>query len=112
MANPSMSSARIYRLDQFTVPKQARQEFLARVNETHELLRNQSGFVRDPLLERSKSDAEVIIATLVEWRDREAVENARAAVVAMHGSTGFNPPDLMTRLGIKAEIGSYVGIDG
>ena len=42
---------RIYRVDKFSVPRQAREEFLEKVRATHGLLRSQAGFVEDAILE-------------------------------------------------------------
>ena len=40
-------------------------------------------------------------------RDAKHIENARAAVLAMHKSSGFNAQEMMARLGIKADLGNY-----
>lgn len=77
MTIPSNTSDRIYRLDRFTVPKQACEEFISKVKETHELLRNQPGFIQDFLLEQPAINQEVTLVTLAEWQDIKAVENAR-----------------------------------
>ncbi len=103
----SSAQGRKYRLDTFIVPVGVRDEFLTKVNNTHQLLRNQSGFIQDFLLEQPVSDEAIRVVTLVEWEDQQSIDNARTAVKAMHQQTGFNAQELIARLGIKAEMGSY-----
>ncbi|MEP9399307.1 antibiotic biosynthesis monooxygenase family protein [Mesorhizobium sp. KR2-14] len=97
----------IYRMDQFAVPAQVRDEFLQRVRQTHELLRKQPGFLQDFMLERSSGEGECNLVTLVEWENEAAVERARSAIRDMHQQIGFNPPEFMARLGVKAAIATY-----
>ncbi|MFC6632904.1 antibiotic biosynthesis monooxygenase [Microbulbifer taiwanensis] len=110
MAIPK-SSRKIFRLDSFQVPQAARAEFLARVRQTHELLRRQSGFVQDRLLEKPATEGKFILVTMVEWQSPESVALAREAVAIMHRETGFNPQVFLARLGIEAEIGNFTEIE-
>lgn len=107
MTQLSNNAARVYRLDKFVVPNPARGEFLARVRETHQLLKELPGFIRDFLMERSHTDDSFILVTLVEWQDEESIRNARAAVGDMHRKTGFDTREILARLGIEADIGNY-----
>lgn len=103
----SSAQGRKYRLDTFIVPVGVRDEFLTKVNNTHQLLRNQSGFIQDFLLEQPLPDETVQIATLVEWQDQQSIDNARNAVMAAHKFSGFNAQAFAEQLGIKVEMGSY-----
>jgi heme-degrading monooxygenase HmoA len=78
---------------------------------THELLKAQPGFIQDFLLEQPADPGEFNVITIVEWQDKEAIENARAAVMDMHKSAGFNPQEMFARLGIKADLGNYKRIN-
>lgn len=98
---------RIYRIDKFEVPEGARDEFVTKVRETHKLLHTLPGFLQDFLLEQSTGQGIVKIVTIVEWENASAVENAQQAVQAHRAKTQFNPQDLLTRLGIKADLGNY-----
>lgn len=97
----------IYRLDTFLVPKAAREEFFTRVEQTHDMLRAQPGFVQDMLLEKPADGEKFVLATLVEWQDGASLENARKAITAAHQAAGFSPQALFDRLGIEAETGTY-----
>jgi hypothetical protein len=97
-----------YRIDRFVVPDAARAEFIGRVRMTHEVLRQQPGFVRDALLEHpGEAPGESVILTIAEWRNLAVTEGARAAVAALHIRENFSPQELFARLGIKAELGNY-----
>lgn len=104
LSNPS---ERIYRVDKFMVPDHAREEFIEKVQATHQLLKTQSGFLQDFILEQASGPGEFNIVTMVEWDSIEAIEPARAAVMALHQEMNFNPQELFTRLGIKADLGNY-----
>lgn len=97
----------IYRVDKFLVPDAARQEFLQRVQQTHELLRMQSGFVRDAILEQQSGPGLFNFVTMVEWTSAEIIEPVSAAVAKLHADIGFDRQEMMSRLQIKADIGTY-----
>ena len=100
----------VYRVDKFVVPAAARREFLDRVRQTHEVLRRQTGFIRDLILEQSAGPGEFNFVTLVEWESEAVLADVRAAVAAFHKEIAFDPQERLTRLGIKADIGIYVRI--
>ena len=102
-----MASAEIYRVDKFVVPEAARDEFLARIRETHELLRRQPGFIRDAILEQVAGPGKFNIVTIAEWQDQAAIDAARDVVRRAHAQRGFSPQETMKRLGIEADIADY-----
>ena len=111
MNHLSNTSARIYRVDKFIVPERAREEFMSKVRNTHELLRTLPGFRQDFVLEQSAGPGEFNFVTIVEWENGEAIEHARAVVMARQKEMNFNPPEMFARLGIKADLGNYRQID-
>jgi heme-degrading monooxygenase HmoA len=111
-AGHSTTNGHIFRVDKFVVSPQAMDEFMQRVRQTHELLRQQPGFIRDAVLEQSSGPGEFNIVTIAEWQGQDAVDKARTVVKARHQSQGFDPQMLMKRLGIRADIGNYRSVDG
>lgn len=101
------ATAHVFRVDKFMVPMAARDEFLARVRDTHALLRTQPGFVHDWIFEQTDGPARFNLVTTVEWASEAAVDRAKAAVMEMHRQAGFNASELVTRLGISADLGTY-----
>lgn len=106
-----MSKHHVFRVDRFTVPSSARDEFLRRVADTHRILATQRGFVRDFVLEQSAGVDAFNLVTMAEWESQEAIERARDVVADMHRQLGFEPREMFTRLGIHAELGSYRALD-
>lgn len=104
-------SESIYRVDKFVVPMAARDEFLKRVQDTHEILRAQPGFIRDALLEQTDGPGRFNVVTMVEWESQSAIESARAVVTKAHQESGFDPRETMVRLGIEADIANYRSIE-
>jgi len=97
----------IYRVDKFVVPEAAREEFLRRVHETHQVLRRQPGFVRDSLLEQVSGPGRFNIVTVAEWESQAAIDTARTEVMNAHAKSGFNAQETIARLGIEADIANY-----
>ena len=103
---------RIYRVDKFVVPQAAREEFLERVNATHQILRRQPGFIRDAILEQVAGPGKFNIVTIAEWESQSAIDGAGGVVSTAHAESGSNPQETMARLGIEADIANYMPIDG
>jgi len=105
-------SQHIYRVDKFAVPDAGRREFLEKVRITHEQLRTLQGFIRDCILEQISETAEFNIVTIVEWESVKAIKQARERVHELHEEMNFDPKELFTRLGIRADLGNYVDTGG
>lgn len=101
------SAGPLYRVDRFIVPAASRDEFLARVHDTHVVLRQQAGFLQDMILERPSGEEAVSIVTVVEWANAEVVSRVSEAVARHHAEVGFDRHATLARLGITADIGSY-----
>ncbi|WP_375692000.1 antibiotic biosynthesis monooxygenase family protein [Pseudooceanicola sp. LIPI14-2-Ac024] len=97
----------VYRIDRFVVPAPARDAFLERVRQTHAVLRDCPGFVRDTLVEQPLAEGRSAILTLVEWTGQPAIEAARDRVGAAQRADGFRPAEFMAGLGVQAEFGVY-----
>ena len=105
--NQSVDGGSVFRVDKFVVPAAAREEILAKVRTTHELLRLQHGFVQDFLLEQFSGPGEFNLVTIVEWESQAAVDNVVPIVKAAHERIAFNPQETIARLGVRADIANY-----
>lgn len=103
----SADSTAFFRIDSFNVSSAGREELLRRIQETHEVLRAQSGYVRDYILERTSSNEDIDILTFVEWDETTRPEAVRDAVRARHSQLGFDPSEMYERLRIEPEVGTY-----
>jgi heme-degrading monooxygenase HmoA len=102
-----IESSSLLRIDKFVVPASSREEFLRRVRETHDILRLQSGFVRDAILEQYAGPGRFNLVTIAEWRSQDDIDKARTAVLEAHAASGFDPREAIERLGIEADIAYY-----
>jgi hypothetical protein len=62
------------------------------------------------VLEQSAGPGEFNFVTIVEWENSDAIESARAAVMAMHEEMRFDPREMFARFGIKADLANYLRI--
>lgn len=97
----------IYRLDRFAVPAAARDEFLLNVRRTHEILRDQPGFIWDAILEQNADAGEFNFVTIAEWENENVIRAAKTAVAEAHRGAAFNPQEMFARLAIKADMANY-----
>jgi heme-degrading monooxygenase HmoA len=105
------ASARpLYRVDRFIVPAEARDEFLARVRDTHAILRRQEGFIRDLILEQQSGPGSFNLVTVVEWANEDVIGQVSEAVAKHHAAIGFDRNETLARLGITADIANYAHV--
>lgn len=102
----------LLRIDRFEVPLSVRDEFMARIAETHAVLHTQPGLNFDRIVERRGADGSAIIITIAEWNSAEAIDTAAAAVMRMREATDFSPAAFIEANGIRADIGVYAPVAG
>ncbi|WP_181170410.1 MULTISPECIES: antibiotic biosynthesis monooxygenase [unclassified Mesorhizobium] len=107
MSTSTHRTGSVFRVDKFVVPAQARDEILGKARMTHELLRQQEGFVQDFLLEQFSGPGEFNLVTMVEWESQAAIDKVVPIVKAAHESIAFSPQETIARLGVKADIANY-----
>ncbi|TPN43314.1 antibiotic biosynthesis monooxygenase [Mesorhizobium sp. B1-1-9] len=110
--NQTVNGGSVFRVDKFVVPAAARDEILTKVRTTHELLRQQQGFVQDFLLEQFSGPGEFNLVTIVEWESQAAVDKVVPIVKAAQERVAFNPQETIARLGVRADIANYQRIPG
>ncbi|HET9519136.1 MAG TPA: hypothetical protein VFO77_15545 [Actinoplanes sp.] len=100
----------VYRVDKFVVPDEAREEFWGHVGRTHEILRQQAGFLDDTLLEQHSGPGRFNAVTIVRWSSVDDLPAARSAVEAGHQAAGFVPREFFRRAGIEADVANFVEV--
>jgi heme-degrading monooxygenase HmoA len=104
-------SKEIFRVDKFVAPAHAREEFLHKVHSTHATLRIQPGFLRNPILEQTSGPGEFNFVIMVEWESNDAIAGAHQAVAALQQKLNFDTHELISRLGIRADIANYQRVE-
>jgi heme-degrading monooxygenase HmoA len=112
MSEINQAGSSVFRVDKFVVPANAREEILTKVRMTHDLLRQQQGFVQDFLLEQFSGPGEFNLVTIVEWQSQASVDKVVPIIKAAHQRIGFNPQETIARLGVRADIANYQRIPG
>lgn len=103
-----MASEALHRIDKFSVPAEARSEFLAQVRATHRLLDRQPGLIRNDVTVLAHGDSSFDVVTVVTWESEAAMAAAREAVTAEAAARGFDRGTFMARLGVTGDFGTYV----
>ncbi len=94
-------------IDGFVVPEDSREEFLARVQFSADYIRTLPGFVEGYVHQRTAGDSRFDVVTTAVWESDEAIQNAKSSVAAFYQKAGFNPQDIMKRLGVRIERAEY-----
>jgi predicted ester cyclase len=97
-------------IDKFLVPGKAKQEFIERVSIIRKLLRNLPGFIEDTAYERTDEQGNLIYITIAVWENEEVMGKAKETMQAEYKKQGFNPAEMMERLGISIDRGMYKGV--
>jgi heme-degrading monooxygenase HmoA len=105
--NLQKEKTRVYRIDKFKVPAAAREEFLARVRTSNEILRAIPGFVEDFFFEQLGASGDTKIVSIAVWENEQAFLSAKSRVEEHYKKIGFNPAEIIKRLGIEADMDAY-----
>ncbi|MFL6602584.1 MAG: antibiotic biosynthesis monooxygenase family protein [Steroidobacteraceae bacterium] len=94
-------------IDVFVVPEEARQEFLSKVHFSADYLKTLPGFVEGYVYERATGTGRFNIVTTAVWESEKATGEAKKSAAAFFQQVGFNPPEIMKRLGVQIERAEY-----
>ncbi len=97
----------LHRIDKFSVPAPAMDEFLSRIRHIHEVLGRQPGIIRNDVITLVDGDSAYNVVTAVTWESHESLSNAGRVVAADVAATGFDRTEFLTRLGVTADFGTY-----
>ncbi|KKX29481.1 antibiotic biosynthesis monooxygenase [Rhizobium sp. LC145] len=108
MSNAQM--ARVVRVNSFSVPNDARDEFMRLVERTHEVIRQQPGFVDDLILERNSGPGPFNLITILQFENEQVLQPVIAAVARSDAEAGIDRQALSRRLGVESSIGFYTPV--
>jgi len=97
-------------IDKFIVPENAFEEFTRRMNYNRSFISKLQGFVNDAAYRRSDEEGNTVVVTVAVWESEDAFTRAKHAVQAEYAKTGFNLPEVLSQLNIKAERGTYTEV--
>jgi len=108
MSNDVKNEKQVFRVDKFKVPAAALAEFAQRAHASHRWLRALPGFVEDRLLGSPGEDGRTNVVTVVVWKDAAAFNAAKAAMQKHYREMGYDPGEILKRLGIEADMAAYI----
>jgi hypothetical protein len=96
-----------FRLDNFAVPDETREEFLQAMHQSLRFISTLLGFRGHIVLEKAGGPTAFNVATIAIWESREGIDAAMVEARAYYERIGFDPAAILSRLGIKAELGFF-----
>ncbi len=97
-------------IDRFVVPAAAVEEFSEQVVTIRKFLETLPGLRASTAYGRTESDGAFVCLTVAVWESEDALLRAKDAVQAEYARRGFDPQEMIRRLGIAAERGVYTEI--
>jgi len=97
-------------IDKFIVPENAVEEFTQRMNYNRNFIKNISGFVQDAAYKRTDDKGNTVVVTIAIWESEEVIKKAKEAVQTEYAKIGFRPDEMLKRLNITLERGTYTEI--
>ncbi|MDJ1481989.1 ester cyclase [Cytophagaceae bacterium YF14B1] len=98
-------------IDKFFVPKAAKEEFHQRVTINRNFIKTLPGFVKDIVYEHTDENGNLTCITMATWESQQALEHAKQTVQAEYTKEGFNPSEMLTRLGITMDRSIYQEVE-
>ena len=96
-----------FRIDAFSVPEAARDEFEAAMLRNLAFLETVPGFLGHAVFEKADGPSSFNIVTIAVWESRQALDYAGKQVRAYYERSGFDRNEALESWGVKAEIGNY-----
>ena len=104
--------APLYRINKYTVPLEARQQFVELVDKTLAVIRKQDGYVKDLFLEQHAGPGQFDFITLIEFASADVAPKVAAALIEFDRQLGLDREALMKMLGIRTDFASYRAFGG
>ena len=96
-----------FRIDNFSVPDEAREEFEATMRRNLAFLQGLPGFRGHVAFEKTGGPTTFNLVTIAVWESKEALDKAGEQVRAYYKTIGFDMPAMLTRWGVRAELGNF-----
>jgi quinol monooxygenase YgiN len=96
-----------FRIDNFAVPSEAREEFEDTMRRNLTFLQGLPGFRGHVAFEKTSGPTTFNIVTIAVWESKEALDKASEQVRAYYKTIGFDMPTRLARWGVRAELGNF-----
>lgn len=103
-------SGRVVRVNRFSLPEEARPEFMELLERTHRVMREQPGFIDDMILEQQAGADILSLITIIQFEGEHVLQPIIAAVARSDREAGIDRQALSRELGVEASVGFYAPI--
>lgn len=107
LSNSNVGQEQVCFIDKFFVPAAAKAAFYERMRINRGFIKKLPGFIEDTVYEYIDEKGNLNCLTVATWESNKAVEEAKAAVQAEYKKQGFDPAEMVTRLGITLDRAIY-----
>lgn len=102
-------NGRVVRVNRFSVPEEARPQFMELIERTHRVMREQPGFIDDMVLEQQAGGL-LSLVTIIQFEGEHVLQPIIAAVARSDREAGIDRQALSRELGVEANVGFYAPI--
>ncbi|WP_117193725.1 antibiotic biosynthesis monooxygenase [Rhizobium terrae] len=106
-----MQKVRVVRVNRFSVPADARREFMQLIERTHEVIRMQPGVIDDMILEQQAGAGAINLMTVIRFEGEHVLQPIIAAVARSDEAAGIDRQTLTRRLGVEASVGFFTPVE-
>lgn len=103
-------SGRVVRVNRFSLPEEARPEFMELLERTHRVMREQPGFIDDMILEQQAGADILSLITIIQFEGEHVLQPIIAAVARSDREAGIDRQALSRELGVETNVGFYAPI--
>ena len=94
-------------IDTFTVPPEAKNEFREAAVRAQDFIKTLAGYVEGYIYEQTDGESQSNFLTTAVWKDEQAFEDAKKAVLDEYQKRGYDPKETRQRLGIEQTRSTY-----
>jgi antibiotic biosynthesis monooxygenase (ABM) superfamily enzyme len=105
-----ISSGRVVRVNRFSVPEEARPEFMELLERTHRVMREQPGFIDDMILEQQAGSGILSLITIIRFEGEHVLQPIIAAVARSDREAGIDRQAFSRELGVESHVGFYAPV--
>jgi predicted ester cyclase len=97
----------VFFVDKFIIPKNARGEFIQRMQANRNLIKSIPGFIKDEVIAYEDANGNLTLMSIAVWQNQGFLDKAQQLVEAEYKKINFKPAEFTERLNIKMERETY-----
>lgn len=107
LSRRQISTEAVRFIDRFVIPAAAKKEFFERTRINRQFIKKLPGFLGDEMYVSEDENGNARCVTVAVWENAAALQQAKEKVQAFYQEEGFNPAEMLNRLGITIDRAVY-----